>query len=170
MLPLNVLLQHSLFYGAILSVLMTALILGTLYWRPLMWSSDAPPDVRAAAPPMTDADRRAKKIGGVATLLLLAGVFGAAVVALRRLGGGAPSFGDVALSTFLIFMVFNLVDLLLIDWLLVVRLRPNFVVLPGTAHLAGYDDYGFHFRAFLKGTAGGVLLALMVAAVAILIF
>uniref|UniRef100_UPI0035B22EF1 hypothetical protein n=1 Tax=Promineifilum sp. TaxID=2664178 RepID=UPI0035B22EF1 len=118
MLPLASLLDHSLFYGAILSVLMSALILGTLYLRPMAWAGDAPPDVRAAAGPLSDDDRRFKRVAGVVMLVILVGVFGAALAALARLGGGTVTFLDAAVSTFLIFTVFNLVDLLLIDWLL----------------------------------------------------
>jgi hypothetical protein len=58
---------------------------------------------------------------------------------------------------------------LLIDWLLFVRVRPAFVVLPGTEGMAGYDDYAFHWRAFLKGTAGIAVLSVMVAGIATLI-
>jgi len=170
MLPFAALLSHSLFYGAILSVLTTALILVTLYLRPMAWAGDAPPDVRAAAGPLSDEDRRFKRVAGVVMLVILIGVFGAALAALARLGGEAVGFIDAAVSTFLIFMVFNLVDLLLIDWLLVVAVRPRFVLIPGTESLAGYGDYGYHFRAFLKGTVGGVLLALLVAAIGVAIY
>ncbi|RIK15001.1 MAG: hypothetical protein DCC51_15195, partial [Anaerolineae bacterium] len=65
MIPLDLLLQHSLFYGVVLSVAMTALILVTLYGWPMIWVGDAPPEVRAAAPPMSDADRRAKRVATV---------------------------------------------------------------------------------------------------------
>lgn len=170
MVSFPTLLAHSLFYGAILSGLMTTIILGTLAWRPMMWVNDAPPDVRAAAGEMSAADRRAKRLGGVLTLVVLFGVFGAALASLARQSGGALAFVDAAVSTYLIFMVFNLVDLLLIDWLLVVTLRPRFVMIPGTEHLAGYGDYGYHFRAFLKGSLGGLILSLLIAAVAVAIW
>lgn len=101
--------------------------------------------------------------------MFLIGLFAAATISLARLSGGALNFQDIALSTFIIFMVFNLVDLLLIDWLLVVTIRPSFVMLPGTENLAGYGDYGYHFRAFLKGTVGGLGLSLIVAGVAVVL-
>jgi hypothetical protein len=47
-------------------------------------------------------------------------------------------------------------------------MRAHFVVLPGTEGLAGYKDYGFHFRGFLLGTllilGASVLVAGVVAA------
>jgi hypothetical protein len=53
-----------------------------------------------------------------------------------------------------VLLVFNAVDLLILDWLVFATLRPRIVVLPGTEGAQGYGDYGFHFRAFLKGLGG----------------
>ena len=168
MLPLPVLLAHSLRFGLLLSAAMTTLILGSLAWRPLIWLGDAPAEVRAAAPPLGDADRRAKRFVTAIMLLLLVAIFGASFLALRDLSGGTLAFGDAAVSTFLIFMTFNLVDLLLIDWLLVVTLRPGFTRLPGLGAAAA-GDYTYHFHAFLKGTAGGAVLSLLLAATAVVL-
>jgi hypothetical protein len=40
------------------------------------------------------------------------------------------------------------------------------IVLPGTEGAQGYRDYGFHFRAFLKGVAGSLVASLLIAGVA----
>lgn len=168
-IPLDLLLQHSLFYGVVLSVAMTTLILVTLYGWPMIWVGDAPPEVRAAAPPMSDADRRAKRVATVVMLAILPAVLVAALRGLWELAMGRPSFADVALSTFIIFMTFNLVDLLIIDWLILVTLRPGFAMIPGTEGMAAYGDYSFHFHAFLKGTAGVAAFSLIVAAIVVLL-
>ena len=60
-IPLATLIQHSLIYGSLLSVLLSAVILITLYRWPMIWVSDAPADIQAAAGPMSAADRRVKK-------------------------------------------------------------------------------------------------------------
>lgn len=171
MLPLSTLLQHSLFYGALLSAAMTAFILTTLYWRPMMWIGDAPAEVQAAAPPPSAADRRIKRVAGGLVFVVLLAILAVSLAALRRLAGGALSFADVAVSTFLIFMTFNLVDLLLIDWLVVETLRPGFITFPGVAgaNLNLTGGYAYHFRAFLKGTMYGMVVSLVVAAVVVLV-
>lgn len=166
-IPLTTLIQHSLIYGSLLSVLLSAVILITLYRWPMIWVSDAPADIQAAAGPMSAADRRVKKIGGALFLVIIAGVVVAATLRLAQLSGGELAFPDLALSTFLILMTFNVVDLLLIDWLLVVTIRPSFAMLPGTEAMAAYADYGFHFRGFLKGTAGIAVVSLALAAAAV---
>ncbi len=170
MLPFSTLLSHSLLYGTLLSALMSALILGTLAWRPMIWVGDAPLEVRAAAGPMSAADRRAKRLAGGVMLFILVAVFGAALAGLARQSGGALTLADAATSIFLIYMTFNVVDLVLIDWVLLVRLRPRFMLLPGAEHVADYGGYAYHFRAFLKGTLGGVALSVIVALMAVLIW
>jgi len=49
-------------------------------------------------------------------------------------------------------MVFNVFDLLVLDWLLFCTIQPRFMALPGTEGMAAYGDYGFHAVGFLKGT------------------
>ena len=52
---------------------------------------------------------------------------------------------------FIAVFVFNLFDLLVLDWLLFCTIQPRMMVLPGTQGMAGYRDYRFHFIGFLKG-------------------
>jgi len=170
MLPVTTLLTHGLLFGLLFSALMTALILATLAWRPMMWLGDAPADVQAAVGPMSAADRRAKQLAGVVMLVIVVAVFGAVLARLAALSGGALAFADAVLATFLVYMTFNVVDLVLIDWLLLVAIRPRFMLLPGAARLDATGGYGYHFRAFLKGTVLGVVLSLLIAAVAVLIW
>lgn len=72
-------------------------------------------------------------------------------------------FFDYYLTAFTILSVFNLFDLLIADWLVFVFIQPKIIILPGTEGMAGYKDYGFHFRGFLKGIGfclvGGLVLA-----------
>jgi hypothetical protein len=66
-------------------------------------------------------------------------------------------------------MVFNIVDWLLLDWLMFCTLTPRFLVIPGTEGMSAYKDYGFHFRGFLKGCVFSVLAGLVIAAIVSLI-
>jgi hypothetical protein len=63
------------------------------------------------------------------------------------------------------FSVFNVLDWLVLDWLLV-WFQPHFVVLPGTEGMAGYRSYWFHFRGFLIGILLTVLGSLLIAPIA----
>jgi len=38
-----------------------------------------------------------------------------------------------------------------------ISIQPQLIDLLGTEGMAGYKDYGFHLRAFLKGLVGSLL-------------
>jgi hypothetical protein len=62
-----------------------------------------------------------------------------------------------------VLLVFNIYDLLILDWLLFCTIQPRAMILPGTEGMAGYRDYRFHFTGFLKGLGfclgGGLVIA-----------
>lgn len=165
MLPFSVLLQHSLVYGGLLSLMMSGIIFASFFISPRIWLDSAPADIRQAAGGMSVRDRQAKRVVSLVTMVGVLALISQSIVRLIVLGGGHVSFLDVALSVFLLIQVFNVVDLLLIDWLLIATIRPSFVVFPGTEHLASYRDYGFYFRGFLKGIFGALIVSLVSAGV-----
>lgn len=57
-----------------------------------------------------------------------------------------------------------MVDLVVLDWLIFVRSRPRFIVLPGTEGMAGYKDYFFHLKGFLVGVVLSAAVSLATAA------
>lgn len=159
---LALLVQHGVFYGAILSVLMGAAFVGAAYLNPEIWLPDYPPDIRERFGPMSERAKRQRRLVGIPVFLLLSGVLVFSTVRLAQIGGESV-FLAVFFGTFVVLLVFNAVDLLILDWLVFVTLRPGIFVLPGTEGAEGYRDYGFHFRAFLKGLAGSLVGSLMVA-------
>jgi len=74
-------------------------------------------------------------------------------------------FLDVFLSASGVLFVFNMVDWLLIDWLIFCTITPSFVVLAGTEGMAGYKNYAMHFRGFLIGMVFSVVLGLVIAVI-----
>lgn len=169
MLSTAVLFQHSLWYGMLLSILMSSVIFATLYLCPQIWVSDAPEDIQRAIGPISAHDLRLKQLIGIPTMLAVLAILVAAILQLNTLAKGALTFWDVAISTFLIIQVFNLVDLVIIDWLVVVTLRPAFLVVPGTEDLQGYRAYRFHLVAFLKGVVGSLMMSALIAGITLLL-
>jgi tetrahydromethanopterin S-methyltransferase subunit B len=60
-------------------------------------------------------------------------------------------------------------DLLILDWLMFCTWTPQFVVLPGTEGMAGYKDYGLHFRGFLIGLLIVAVISAIVTAIVALV-
>lgn len=67
-----------------------------------------------------------------------------------------------------IVFIFNLFDLLVIDWLIFCTLTPSFIVVKGS-HKADYADFSFHFSAFLRGLIFTLIAAALTASAAALL-
>lgn len=161
------LLQHSLVYGGILSAVMSVTFLMLmLVVNPEMWVDDYPPDIKEKFGPMSTQTHKVKKIVGPSVIFLFFGVVIWAIVQWDNTHAEPMTFLQAFLSSFLIFTLFNLVDLLILDWLIFVTIQPRRIILPGTEGMAGYKDYAFHFYAFLKGVALSAVMSLIVAVVA----
>ena len=155
-------LRFALYHGLILSVALSALIVGSLRLNAETWLSDYPPDIREAFGPMSEKARRQRTPFAI--------LFGAILLATLTLGlwwlhraDGTPGFTHIFIYFLVVFTTFNLIDLVVLDWLWFVWIQPDFIVLPGTEGLEGYKDYGFHFRAFLIGLTGTLVMALVIA-------
>ena len=157
------LLQHGFGYGLILSALLITLtfVIGRL--NIAIFAGDYPPDIKAKFGPLDARTERQKTWVAAALVLVIVVTFGWMVAAMPQAGLTA-NFITVFAVAFVAAFTFNLIDLLILDWLMFVTWRPSFIVLPGTEGMAGYGDYGFHFHGFLIGLrfcfAAGLLTAL----------
>ena len=84
-----------------------------------------------------------------------------------RAASGELKFFETLLVSTVIFEVWNVLDLVLLDWFLLLALRPKFMILTGTEGMAGYRDYKYHVRKFLKGIVLTAVSALVVAVIAV---
>ena len=66
------------------------------------------------------------------------------VIRLELVLGTPPSFFDIFASIVIVLIFFNLVDAVIIDWLILLVVRPGLGVLPGTEGVAGYKDSRWH--------------------------
>ena len=162
-------LVHALWAGLGLSVYLGISFFGLILLNPEIWLGDYPPDIQAAWGPQSPHARAQKWAFSIPIFGLMFAFIIVATVQVFQLGGGSVGFLDVFLHTFVMLSVFNVLDLLILDWLIFVRFTPKFAVLPGTEGFEGYDDYRFHFNAFLKGTAGILVASLLAAAISLLV-
>lgn len=144
--------QSILLYGPVLSVALSAVIVGTLYCHPRLLLRSYPPAIKRRAGAQTAAERKKTAIVGLFFLPLLIGVPAVSTRLLERAQGGDIAFSDAFLNVFGIMTFFNAVDLLVIDGLLFCALTPKFLVIEGTEGMAEYKDFCFHFRGFVVGT------------------
>src|SRR5215471_10588119 len=142
--------RHALIYGAVLSAALAVLLVGLLWINPEILLNDYPPDIRKKHGPMSERSKRQRVLAAIVIGAVALGIVTVSLSAVRANGGGKIPFLTAFVHLFVMFSVFNVVDLLVLDWLMV-AIGPSFLVLPGTQGSAGYKDYWFHFRGFLIG-------------------
>jgi hypothetical protein len=143
--------------GALFSVVGSLYLMAALRTNPRWFLRHYPREVREVAAPLTDAEKRSGRLVGLPFLAWLAA---APIVATVMFANSHPeaSFFSQAVHGFGVFMVFNAVDLLVLDLFWLGLLRPAWVMLPGTEHV----PYGFNTWQHVRGFASGTILALIV--------
>jgi hypothetical protein len=163
-MPLRLVVSHALLYGSVLSVVLSILLIALLWFNAEIMLGDYPPDIRQMHGPMSARSKRQKPIASILVGAPAIAVVAMSFSAVRAYDGGDISFRTAFVHLFLMFQVFNVVDLLLLDFWLVAFV-PRFFVLPGTEGAAGYKSYWFHFRGFLIGVVLILVVSIVMAAV-----
>ena len=156
--------SRTILDGLILSVLASIFIVITMRLKPRIWLQDYPDDIQALVPPKTEEEKRVSLVLGIPFLILLFAVPFVSTLALKSRHQGDVSFLLLAANAFGVAFVFNVVDWLVLDWLMFCTLTPRFVVIPGTEGAEGYKNYWFHFRGFLIGTVFSAVAGLVIGA------
>src|SRR4030042_3840184 len=153
--------------GAILSLLASLWLILALWVNPRIFLHDYPIKIQEAVPKKTRTERQLTYVFGVPLMLLLILVPFFSTFSMKL--QGEAQFWKLWLNAAGVMWVFNIVDWLILDWLMFCTLTPRFVVIPGSEGMAEYMDYGFHFRGFLKGTVFSILGGLIIAGVVYLL-
>lgn len=158
------LLNHALIYGLALCLVLTTIMLISGAVAPDMWVGDYPPDIRQKYGPMSARAARLRPWVAAAFFVAVLAVLILGLFALQA-SAGRVSFVSAFAFTSAALLVFNIFDLLVLDWLFFCTIQPRVMVLPGTEGMPGYRDYRFHFVGFLKGLGFCVAVGLVVAVV-----
>ena len=145
--------------GALLSVVGSAYLLLLLRFNPRVFLGHYPKEIREIVPPKSEKEQRTSLLLG-----LLIGAPVASALLWRTATLGSHSFWELFAYVFGVLFIFNLVDLLILDWLIVCWFEPRWLILPGTEHIAIPNPYIHHFKEFLMGTVGLGIVGLAIAA------
>lgn len=157
--------QIGFIHGIILSILLSILILITIYVNTEIWVSDYPPDIQEKYGSKSRKTTWQRGIVGLCFLGIILLMINFSLIQFYLRSSEPPNFVGIFFNVFVMLSVFNVTDLLILDWLFFVNIRPQFIILPGTEGMPGYDDYMFHFKGFLIGT---IIITLTSTVVAIL--
>lgn len=163
-------LVNALVFGVILSAVMSVVVLGSLRLDARMWAPSYPEDIQKRFGQMSPQARRKRVALVVLVYATLVALLWLAIRGLPELPGGSWTFVQIYVTAWIVLMTLNLVDWLVLDWFVLMTLKPRWIILPGTdASMAGYHDYDRHFRGFLKGLVGITIFSAVVAGVALLL-
>jgi hypothetical protein len=110
-------------YGIPCSLILSIVILAMLWYNPRLLLQEYPKEVQQKVPPKTPAEKRVSAYWAIIIfVLMLAFPLGAAFSAKAA----HHNFLGVFLSAFGVLFLFNLVDLLIMDWLIVCTIPPHF--------------------------------------------
>ena len=151
--------------GAILSIVTSLFLMVVLHFNPRLFLQDYPEAIKNQVPPKTALEERQSLLIGVPFLLLLAIIPFLSTLTLKRSSLEALSFLQLFVHAFGVIFIFNLVDLVILDWLMFCTITPKFMVIPGTEGMRAYKDYFFHFKASLTGTGISILSGLVIAGI-----
>lgn len=156
---MNILLLNCIIYNVLA---LTALLL-LLKKNPRYMMQDYPKEILKSVEEKTAKEKRESLLFGfpfISILLLypvLLGFYGKFVV--------DNGFLVNWLTIFLLVFSFNVVDLLILDWLLFCFITPGFIIIPGTEGNPGYKNYWFHFHGFLKGCGFSIIGSFVISSV-----
>src|SRR5690606_15422008 len=102
------------------SALSAAILLLSAYLNPESMVDGYPPDIQAKHGPMSAQARRHKKLVGLPFGLILFSLLIISILTLEEI-----TFVTVFVNTAVMLILFNLVDLLLLDWLIFNTIQPR---------------------------------------------
>lgn len=111
-----------LVYGIGASVLLSAIIAAMERVNPRLMLRSYPKDVQAAVAPQTRQEKRQTLLWGIPFWLVLVGCPVAAALSAK---GAHLGFLEIFLSAFGVIFLFNLVDWLILDWLIICTITLN---------------------------------------------
>ena len=156
----QMILKRILIDGAVLTAIVSPVLVLGLYINPRIFLSDYPQDVQAAVPARTRTEVRHGILLSIPLFLATVAVPLYSTWLLKQENGGAITYWMALVTIFGVHLVFFLFDLFVLDILIFCTWTPRFLVIPGTEGMPGYKDWRMHVRAHM--TTG--LLVLVAAA------
>jgi hypothetical protein len=159
-------LQQALTDGLICSLVMSVLIIASLYANPRLWLQDYPKAIQAKVPPLNRQEKRWRLLLAVPLIALLMGFPLYSTYNAEVANGGTLPFLSAFLHAFIVSNIFNLWDAIVLDLALLTFMKPKFATIPGAEGMEYlYNDWGMHLTNFLKGVVFCTVFSLIVASV-----
>ena len=156
--------RHTLRDGGIASTLFGIIVMASMRYNAEIWHDDYPKDIQERAGPMSETAKRQRLFIVPPFFAVLIGLPIYSTLRLKQQRGGRLSLAAAFLNTYGVFEIANLFDLVVIDYLFLIKGRPRWAILPGTEDLIdSYLDVSLHIKGFFKGSFFGIFPCLLIA-------
>lgn len=156
---------RALWEGIIWSILWILYVYMLLKFFPWEMVHEYPDDIKKACTMATPTSKQVKK-GKFASAIYSLFLFAVLIFfGFRAYQNMDYNYLQLFIYLWVIAFVWNLLDLLIVDWLIVCIITPRWVVLEGTQGCKGYKNYGFHFKGFLIGCVYTTIMAALFAGI-----
>lgn len=157
-------LKHVLLHSLIFAVSVNAyLFLVMIMISPRVWGyADYPAVIKNKVEPQTRKEKRLAALISFPWLIFVLGYPVYSTYLLKSNLGGSITFGMAFLNLMAMFTVANMGDLFFLDWLIVSRITPKFVIIPGS-EVEDYKDFSHHYKGHARATIGMVFISLIMA-------
>jgi hypothetical protein len=155
-------LRGGLLYGGVVTGYLLLVMVST---SPRVWGyADYPEAITSKVPPQTAEEKRLAWIVGVPWLIFTLGFPIYSTLQLKSKLAGELPFSMAFLNLLVLFLAATFGDLILLDWLILSRITPGFVIIPGTSK-EDYKEFSHQLKAHARSAIPLVVLCIVLAAV-----
>jgi hypothetical protein len=158
--------EHLLTHGPFFALAVNGyLLLVMILTSPRVWGYvDYPAVIKNKVPPQTKRENLLATLISLPWFIFTLGfpIFSTYVLK-SKLGGEIP-FLTAFLNVLVLSALATLVDLIILDWLIVSKITPGFVIIPGSEK-ADYKDFSHHYKGHAQAIPGLILLTAVMAGI-----
>jgi len=163
---LNHIIKHGLFFTVIVNGYLFILM---ITMSPRVWGyRDYPEVVKQKVPPQTKKEKALAGIVGLPWFIFVLGFPVVSTYMLKSNLGDEISFFKAFLNIYVFFSFATVGDLVILDWLIISKITPRFVIIPGT-EVRDYKDFSHHYKGHAKAAILLIPLSLIIAAIVLYI-
>ncbi len=155
------LLTHGLFYALLVTGYLFVMMATT---SPRIWGyQDYSQAIKDKVPPQTKNEKKIAGLMAVPWFIFTLGFPVYSTIVLRAKLSGDISLGLAFINLFALFLFATIGDLVILDWLIVSKITPRFVIIPGTKK-EDYRDFSHHFKGHARSLLVIIPIFLVLAA------
>jgi len=141
------------------------LLLMMVTTSPSVWGyADYSEEIKAKVPPQTTSERQLALIVGLPWMIFTFGFPIYSTYALKANLGGEMPYWAALLNVLVLVLLATLGDLVILDWLIVSKITPPFVIIPGTEE-ADYKDFSHHYRGHARAVIPLLLVSVVISGI-----